>query len=121
MSRTFRRKHAAQLVGNVEFSKIAGVYTERDGFWHFPDHGHPILWVYREPTKRERYETNRELHGEKNHAHHYFRCGVPKFGRKLENTAERLINKRLITDFLKGKTEDVVEHIARRYPMKWWG
>lgn len=121
MSRTYRRKHAAQLVGRTEGSKIAGVYTQRAGFIHLSGHGHATLWTYREPTKRERYETNKRLHGEKNHAYHRFCCGVPKFGRKFENTAERLINKRLIKRFLKGETETVVEHIARRHPMKWWG
>jgi hypothetical protein len=118
MSRTFRRRNAEQLMSN-HGGKIAGVYTEVD-YEYCKHHGHWCLAVYREPTKRERYETWRGMHGEKGQANYRFQRGVPKWGRKAENRDERSKNEVLISEFLKGITDDVVPFVSRRHPMHYW-
>lgn len=118
MSRTIRRKEAEQLVSN-HGGKIAGVYTEVDYVYN-REHGHPCLQVYREPTKAERYQTWRTLHGERHMAHHRFQHCMYKWARIVEHKATRVKNKRLISNFLQGKAEDVVAYIERRYPKQYW-
>lgn len=119
MSRTIRRrKEAEQLVSN-HGGKIAGVYTEVDYVYNSL-HGHPCLPVYREPTKTERYQTWRTLHGERHMASYRFQRGLHKWARRVEHKAQRAKNERLIANFLRGKTDDVVAYIARRCPMQYW-
>ena len=119
MSRTFRRPNAEQLV-TTRGSKIAGAYTEVDRYEYNPLHGHSHLPIYREPTKVERYETWKRLHGEKKHSYHNFARGMNKWARREQHKEARLKNERLINNFLKWKTEDVVAYFTRRFPKQYW-
>jgi hypothetical protein len=115
MSRTFRRPGAEQLVNN-NGGKIAGVYTAVDHYER-TGNGHGGYAVYREPTKSERFDLYKRLHGDKG----YYRFeSMKRWERREENRCHRLRNKRLINNFLKGKTDDVVALSMPRNPPQYW-
>lgn len=114
MSRTFRVKHAEAIVAKHDYHKVAGVYSERD-YVFFTGYGHPVLTVWREPNKKERRRTFLMLHGD---GSGFFRS-MKKWARKTEHKRHRSRNQRLIEEFLKGKTEDVVHESMPRYPWQY--
>lgn len=116
MSRTTRRPHAASIVANHDYHHIAGVYTERD-FVHMPEHGHCFLAVYREPTKIERYKKYASLHLEKGH---YRFVGMKSWARREEQKTHRAKHNRLILNFLRGVSEDVIPEKLPKFPSRYW-
>lgn len=116
MSRTFRRKNAEQLVSN-RGGKIAGVYTEVDRYER-TGNGHGGYPVYREPTKVERFDTFYRLHGDKIGYHRF--QGMKKWARRDIEGSHRARHRQLVSNFLQGKTDDVVHEKLPYFPCWYW-
>jgi hypothetical protein len=114
LSRTFRRKHAEQLVSN-HGGKIAGVYTECDYFRS--DYGHPCLFVYREPTKEERFRIFAMLHLDKGC---YRFEGMTRDERRQVQKTHRAKHRNKIHRFLRGVDDDIVVEKLPKFAKYFW-
>lgn len=112
MSRTFRRKNYEREVRNKAGCSIAGFYTEYDIYYC----GQFLNYVYREPTKEEAFKTFQKAHGDGVEHHNTFR----KVGRRFVQKQHRQKNNKLIIDYLKKDSEDVVHEVLAKYPKHWW-
>lgn|SRR5574343_237188 len=113
MSRTFRRKNYEQETGKVAGSSICGYYTYRD--WHFDQYGN-FFEFFRVPTKEEAFKKFKEAHGD---GVIHFRT-FTKEGRRQVQKQHRASNNKIIIDFIKGVTQDVIHTELPIYPKQHW-
>lgn len=130
MSRTIRHKGAEKRL-RVNGSKIAGYYTEYDLFLACPKrHGGCNYYiVYREPTKAEWYKKYRHLHldhngvgGANTRKQMLFntKTRITTCGKNFEEKSYRHKCKRVISNYMHGKCEDVIVDTGPKRNPKWW-
>ena len=114
MSRTVRRKNSSRTHGRgghyiPDGFKTAGYYTEYDGNWSYSDK------VFREPTKRERFDTWKLLHGESPNGNAF---SPGREYRKMRMRENRSINKQELVRWM--KNPETYEPLFEYDPRSCW-
>jgi hypothetical protein len=120
MSRTIKRKNLERAYrpyqdGYYGGGKIAGYYTEYDCV--YDPYRDSYYYVYREPTKIERFKRWQEGHGERPRRH----CPpLSKDERKIEEKRHRMRARNKIKDISHGLADQVVIDFTPRLNPSWW-